>query len=317
MNLSCSVGYSGVKRNTEFVRGIREEDEVKKEKESFLPYVQLLNCLQAREIGCVFAFNQWISSTSGSESLLVTMEECGLRLQRDPLSTIIPMTLAHSLILMTGITGNICTCIVIARNRYMHIATNYYLFSLAISDLLLLILGLPQELYQLWYKYPYIFGESVCILRGLTSEMSTNASILTITAFTVERYVAICHPFRAQAMSHLPRAVKTIPCIWITAALCALPALQLGIRYEIDDNGRTLWKTALCDIINPFPHIFETSTGLFFVLPIILISVLYVYIGIRLRQASIDSQNESINDCNHLSKTNMNSRKAVVKLLSK
>ena len=44
-------------------------------------------------------------------------------------------------IFLTGIVGNTCTCIVIARNRYMHTATNYYLFSLAISDVLILILG--------------------------------------------------------------------------------------------------------------------------------------------------------------------------------
>ncbi|XP_035212754.1 pyrokinin-1 receptor-like [Stegodyphus dumicola] len=225
------------------------------------------------------------------------------------------MTLVYAVILMTGVIGNICTCIVIARNRYMHTATNYYLFSLAVSDLLLLILGLPQELYQLWYKYPYVFGEAFCILRGLTSEMSTNASILTITAFTVERYVAICHPFRAQTMSHLPRAVKTILCIWTVAALCALPtALQFGIKYEFDDNGDTLWDTALCGVIKPLPHTFEISTCLFFVLPIVLISVLYVLIGIRLRQGSIGNRADNLSNCN---KQKMNSRKAVVKMLSK
>ncbi|GFU26064.1 pyrokinin-1 receptor [Nephila pilipes] len=248
--------------------------------------------------------------------LNMTIEECRLGPQRDPMSTVIPMTLVYSFILMTGVIGNICTCIVIAKNRYMHTATNYYLFSLALSDLSLLVLGLPQELYQLWYKYPYVFGEPFCFLRGLTSEMSTNASILTITAFTIERYVAICHPFRAQTMSHLPRAVKTIVGIWVIAGLCALPtAMQFGIRYELDENGQTLWKTALCNIINPFPHIFEISTGLFFALPIVVISVLYILIGIRLRQVSIGNRKESINDCNHLSKQKMNSRKAVVKML--
>ena len=42
---------------------------------------------------------------------------------------------------ISGLFGNTCTCIVIARNRYMHTATNCYLFSLAISDVLILILG--------------------------------------------------------------------------------------------------------------------------------------------------------------------------------
>jgi len=153
---------------------------------------------------------------------------------RDPLTTVIPMTIVYALILLTGVIGNVCTCIVIARNKYMHTATNYYLFSLAVSDLLLLILGLPQELYLLWQKYPYVFGESVCILRGLSSEISTNASILTITAFTVERYVAICHPLKAHTMSQLPRAIKTILLIWAFSAICAIPvAYQFGIIYNV------------------------------------------------------------------------------------
>ena len=44
-------------------------------------------------------------------------------------------------VFLSGTIGNICTCIVIARNRNMHTATNYYLMSLAISDLLTLLIG--------------------------------------------------------------------------------------------------------------------------------------------------------------------------------
>lgn len=44
-------------------------------------------------------------------------------------------------ILVTGVLGNVLICVVIIRNSVMHTATNYYLFSLAVSDLLFLILG--------------------------------------------------------------------------------------------------------------------------------------------------------------------------------
>lgn len=76
----------------------------------------------------------------------------------------------------------------------MHTATNFYLFSLAVSDLLLLILGIPQELFMLWQKYPYIAPEFWCVLRGFGSETSTNASILliryqnTFTHFSVQPF---------------------------------------------------------------------------------------------------------------------------------
>ena len=53
----------------------------------------------------------------------------------------------YCIIFLTGIAGNVCTCIVIVRNKRMHTATNYYLFSLAVSDLLTLLLGQSLPLY--------------------------------------------------------------------------------------------------------------------------------------------------------------------------
>lgn len=56
--------------------------------------------------------------------------------------------------------------------------------------------GLPSDTYNIWWPYSYPLNQSFCILQGLLSETSTNATVLTITSFTIERYIAICHPFR-------------------------------------------------------------------------------------------------------------------------
>ena len=159
--------------------------------------------------------------------------------QRDALTTVIPMTFVYTLIFITGLFGNLCTCIVIIRNKYMHTTVNFYLFSLAVSDLLLLIVGLPPELWGFWQKYPYVFGETFCIMRALTSECCSNASVLTITAFTIERYIAICHPLKAHTMAQLPRAVKAILVIWVVSAVSSVPiAFQLGIIYQVRSSGK-------------------------------------------------------------------------------
>lgn len=47
----------------------------------------------------------------------------------------------YAIIFVLGVLGNVVTCIVIAKNRSMHTAVNFYLFSLAVSDLLLLVTG--------------------------------------------------------------------------------------------------------------------------------------------------------------------------------
>ena len=51
------------------------------------------------------------------------------------------LTIVYVILFVTGVIGNVSTCIVIMRNSYMHTATNYYLFSLAISDVLTLLTG--------------------------------------------------------------------------------------------------------------------------------------------------------------------------------
>lgn len=108
-------------------------------------------------------------------------------LKRDSLYIVLPITVIYAVIFFTGLIGNISTCVVIARNKSMHTATNYYLFSLAVSDLLLLVFGLPPEMYYIWSNFPYIFGETFCIIQSFASETSANATVLTITAFTIER----------------------------------------------------------------------------------------------------------------------------------
>nr|XP_029719454.1 pyrokinin-1 receptor-like [Aedes albopictus] len=89
---------------------------------------------------------------------------------------------------------------------------------------------MPLEVYGTWYPYAYPFNQVACIITGLLSETATNATVLTITSFTVERYIAICHPFRSHTMSKLSRAIKFVIAIWLIAFGLATPqALQFGV----------------------------------------------------------------------------------------
>ena len=84
-------------------------------------------------------------SIFGNDSTTTISLEEYLLIQRGPkhlpLLTAIPLTVINLIIFVTGVVGNIIVCLVIARNSNMHSATNYYLFSLAISDLTLLLFG--------------------------------------------------------------------------------------------------------------------------------------------------------------------------------
>ena len=47
---------------------------------------------------------------------------------------------------------------------------------------------LPGELYVMWHQYPWPFGELACDARNVVNEAIMNTSILTIVAFTIERW---------------------------------------------------------------------------------------------------------------------------------
>ncbi|XP_076332425.1 neuromedin-U receptor 2-like [Tachypleus tridentatus] len=59
--------------------------------------------------------------------------------KRLTLRWLIPLTTIYAVIFLTGMVGNTCTCLVIARNQYMQTATNCYLFNLAVADMLTLL----------------------------------------------------------------------------------------------------------------------------------------------------------------------------------
>ncbi|XP_058826233.1 pyrokinin-1 receptor-like [Topomyia yanbarensis] len=198
---------------------------------------------------------------------------------RDSLWIVIPISIIYSTIFVVGVLGNVITCIVISRNKTMHSTTNYYLFSLAISDLLLLLSGVPQEIYFIWYRYPYPFNNNTCMLQGFAAETSANATVLTITAFTVERYVAICRPFKSRTMSKLSRAIRYILAIWIISMCLAVPQT---LALQIDEEFSTCtvrWDQQL--------HVFTISTVIVFVIPMCVLTILYILIGLQLRRSKV------------------------------
>ncbi|KAF7402468.1 hypothetical protein HZH66_004735 [Vespula vulgaris] len=211
---------------------------------------------------------------------------------------------------------NHTTSAILTEESYSMIARRdslYIVIPVTIIYVSIFITGLPAEIYLVWCKYSYIFGEGFCVIRGLAAETSTNASVLTITAFTAERYVAICHPFLSQTMSKLSRAVKLILVIWLVALSFALPqALQFGVvRHGIKQ------EIVMCTVKRIIiKHSFEMSTFLFFIVPMSLITVLYILIGLKLRKSNMmkkrPGNGESQRSCRHY--PGKNSRK-ILKML--
>nr|XP_029134179.1 neuromedin-U receptor 1-like [Labrus bergylta] len=213
-------------------------------------------------------------------------------------SVFLPVFLIYLVIFVVGVVGNVLTCTVIARNKVMWTPTNYYLFSLAVSDLLVLLLGMPLELYELWQNYPFLLGEGGCYFKTFLFETVCLASILNVTALSVERYIAVVHPLRAKYVVTRTHAKRVILVVWGVSVLCALPNTSLhGITMlysrSIGSAGNThleIPDSAICTLVKP-PWMYnlttQVTTLLFFILPMLTISVLYMLIGLQLKQEKL------------------------------
>ncbi|XP_060934651.1 neuromedin-U receptor 1 [Limanda limanda] len=207
----------------------------------------------------------------------------------------LPVCVIYLLIFLVGVLGNLLTCSVIARNKVMWTPTNYYLFSLAVSDLLVLLLGMPLELYELWHNYPFLLGKGGCYFKTFLFETVCLASILNVTALSVERYIAVVHPLRAKYVVTRTHAKRVILTVWGVSVMCAVPNTSLhGIASlysrsigQVGNENVEIPDSAICTLVKPlwmYNLTIQVTTLLFFFLPMLIISVLYLLIGLQLKR---------------------------------
>uniref|UniRef100_A0A3Q3EWE1 Motilin receptor n=2 Tax=Kryptolebias marmoratus TaxID=37003 RepID=A0A3Q3EWE1_KRYMA len=161
-----------------------------------------------------------------------------------PASTLIPVTVICIIIFIVGVTGNTMTILIIQHFKDMKTTTNLYLSSMAVSDLII-FLCLPFDLYRLWKYVPWLFGEAVCRFYHYIFEGCTSATILHITALSIERYLAISFPLRSKVMVTRRRVQYIIFALWGFALVSAAPTLFL-VGVEYDNETHPDFNTGQC-----------------------------------------------------------------------
>ncbi|RZF40917.1 hypothetical protein LSTR_LSTR011001 [Laodelphax striatellus] len=209
------------------------------------------------------------------------------------LDILLPVSFTYVLIFATGVIGNVAVCVVIFRTDELKSATNFYLISMALSDISLLLLGLPNDLCLFWQQYPWPFDISWCKFRALISEMASNTSVLTIVVFSIERYVAICYPLRTSKffLSDHERIVRVIACVWFVSLVVATPFAAFTTINHINYTNTSceVEDSAFCAMLDtnvpPCLPIYELSGLLFFLVPLVTLMVLYRKMGEALKNS--------------------------------
>ncbi|XP_052756122.1 pyrokinin-1 receptor-like [Galleria mellonella] len=226
---------------------------------------------------------------------MVLSEENGLD---NNLSVKVVLSVFLGVCMVLSIVGNVCTCAVIARDRTMRTITNCYLFNLAITDLLMAFF-VPMEIYLIWIPEVYPLGEEGCRLHFILYDWLNNCSVLTISAFSLERYLVISKPFLRQTLSVKSRVYKIVAIIWVVSFAFCIPDI-----FYIDLVQKK--KFIFCYVTLPglLRYLMAMDLFVFFVMPMTFLFVLYVLIAIKLKSAHLRLKNSPVNG-------NLNRDKAV------
>nr|BAU94245.1 neuromedin U receptor 2 [Takifugu rubripes] len=237
----------------------------------------------------------WLLADATTQDLddMCLSEEAYLTRYRGPPTSpvFVPVCVTYLSIFLVGVLGNSLTCAVIVHYRVMQTPTNYYLLSLAVSDLLVLLLGMPLELYEMWQNYPFLLGEGGCYFKTFLFETVCFASVLNVTALSVERYMAVVHPLKVKHLTTRAHVKRVILALWLLSMACAVPNTSVhGIEVLSPKFGREFPQSAICSVVKPtwvYNLIILVTTVAFFLLPMLVISVLYLLIGLRLHSERV------------------------------
>ncbi|NWY71772.1 GPR39 protein, partial [Erithacus rubecula] len=151
----------------------------------------------------------------------------------------ITLALIYICIFIAGLLGNSITIKVtriLQRKGYLQKEVTDHMVSLACSDLLVILLGMPVEFFSaIWSPFSTPKGNLACKLYCFLFEACSYATVLHVGTLSFERYVAICHPFRFKALAGARTVKLLIAFVWGTSVLVALPLLfAMGTEYPLE-----------------------------------------------------------------------------------
>lgn len=232
------------------------------------------------------------------------------RLYRHSMAMSAVYCVAYVLVFVVGLIGNSFVIAVVYRSPRMRTVTNFFIVNLAVADVLVIVFCLPATLLSNIFV-PWLLGWFMCKAVAYIQGVSVAASVYSLVAVSLDRFLAIWWPLKCQITKRRARMIIVV--IWFIALTTTSPWLlffDLVAIYKDDPDLR------LCLEVWPHPKD-ETlffligNLTLCYVLPTILISLCYILIWIKVWRRHIPSDTKDA----QMERIQQKSKVKVVKML--
>nr|XP_020479713.1 endothelin B receptor-like [Monopterus albus]XP_020479714.1 endothelin B receptor-like [Monopterus albus] len=148
-------------------------------------------------------------------------------------------TVVSCLVFAVGIIGNSALLRIIYKNKGMRNGPNILIASLALGDLLHIIIGIPINVYKLLAE-AWPFGVTLCKLVPFVQKASVGITVLSLCALSVDRYRAVASWSRVKGIGVPKWVAISIALIWILSIVLAVPEAIAFDVITMDYKGEHL-----------------------------------------------------------------------------
>ncbi|KAK6034004.1 7 transmembrane receptor [Cooperia oncophora] len=197
------------------------------------------------------------------------------------------LSVAVLLMIVVTIVGNGLVFLAVVLVRKLKQPANFLIISLAIADFFVGLLVMPLAFIDLLFtEWP--LGRSMCKLWTTADLTLCTASIVSLCAISVDRYLVITRPLRYSAIRTTARMLIYIAVVWMIAAIVSLSSHIIANLLDSEKH-----EDRICQVIQHFAYqIYATIIS--FYGPTIIMLILYVQIWRAAKRIARKDHNQTI-----------------------